>query len=100
MTIVGAVTDNTSANKKAWATLKKEYPMKFFHGCASHGLHLIVKDIFDIYKRWFSFWIPCKVYISIQKIVSPCKAARASKTSAIDAASPNALVDKLQCMSS
>ena len=32
---VGAVTDNTATT-----------PSLFFHGCASHGLHLLVKDIF------------------------------------------------------
>ena len=42
---VGAVTDNTVTNKKVWKELEK-YPSLFFHGCASHGLHLLVKDIF------------------------------------------------------
>jgi Protein of unknown function (DUF 659) len=49
-TVAGAVTDNTSANKKAWTSLQRTYPKKFFHGCASHGLHLIVKDIFSLTK--------------------------------------------------
>jgi hypothetical protein len=40
------VTDNTSANKKAWEILEQEYPTKYFYGCASHALHLLVKDIF------------------------------------------------------
>jgi Protein of unknown function (DUF 659) len=43
---VGAVMDNTKANKKAWAILREKYPTMFFQGCTSHGLHLIVKDIF------------------------------------------------------
>jgi len=42
----GAVTDNTSANKGAWEILKGRHPTMFFHGCVSHGLHLLVKDIF------------------------------------------------------
>jgi hypothetical protein len=42
----GAVTDNTSANKKAWKVLHDKYPSRFFQGCTSHGLHLFVKDIF------------------------------------------------------
>jgi hypothetical protein len=44
--IAGAVTDNTAANKKAWLLLQKRYPSLYFHGCSSHGLHLLVKDIF------------------------------------------------------
>lgn len=44
--VVGAVTDNTNANKAAWKILEDKYPNKFFHGCASHALHLMVKDIF------------------------------------------------------
>lgn len=42
----GVVTDNTSANKGAWDILKSKHPTMFFHGCVSHGLHLMVKDIF------------------------------------------------------
>ena len=30
--IVGAVTDNTSANKAAWMLLSQKYPQKFFYG--------------------------------------------------------------------
>jgi hypothetical protein len=44
--IVGCVTDNTATNKAAWAILQREHPGMFFQGCASHGLHLLVKDIF------------------------------------------------------
>ncbi|MEN9524168.1 MAG: hypothetical protein RL536_237 [Candidatus Parcubacteria bacterium] len=39
-------TDNTAANKSAWLMLKQDYPKMFFNGCMSHGLHLLVKDIF------------------------------------------------------
>jgi hypothetical protein len=42
----GAVTDNTSANRSAWMKLKLIFPNLFFQGCMSHGLHLLVKDIF------------------------------------------------------
>ncbi|KAH6588617.1 hypothetical protein BASA50_005438 [Batrachochytrium salamandrivorans] len=44
--VCGAVTDNTTTNRSAWSMLKKKYPSLFFQGCASHGLHLLVKDIF------------------------------------------------------
>jgi hypothetical protein len=44
--VVGAVTDNTATNKKVWCELEQKYPSLFFHGCASHGLNLLVKDIF------------------------------------------------------
>ena len=42
--VTGVVTDNTSANMKAWLTLFLNQPMWFCHGCASHTLHLFVKD--------------------------------------------------------
>ena len=44
--VLGAVTDNTAPNKKAWSLLKEKFPTKFFHGCLAHTLHLMVKDIF------------------------------------------------------
>ena len=43
--IVGVVTNNTSANRKAWGILQGIYPKLFFHGCVCHALHLVVKDI-------------------------------------------------------
>jgi Protein of unknown function (DUF 659) len=49
--VAGVVTDSTSANKKAWNLLKAKFPGKFFQGCASHGLHLMVKDILYPSKR-------------------------------------------------
>jgi hypothetical protein len=42
----GACTDNTSANKAAWKILEEKFPSMFFHGCVSHGLNLLIKDIF------------------------------------------------------
>jgi hypothetical protein len=45
-----AVTDNTSANKNAWEILKKKFPSSYFQGCCSHGLRLLVKDIFSATK--------------------------------------------------
>jgi len=45
-TFAGAVTDNTSTNKKAWGLLNNMFPSRYFQGCASHGLHLFVKDVF------------------------------------------------------
>lgn len=44
--IAGAVTDNTAANRRAWRILKEKNPALYFHGCSSHSLHLMVKDIF------------------------------------------------------
>jgi hypothetical protein len=44
--VVGAVTDNTSTNTVAWSLLKQRFPGILFQGCASHCLHLLVKDIF------------------------------------------------------
>ena len=41
---------NVTTNKKAWGELEKKYPTHFFHGCVSHGLHLLVKDIFAAMK--------------------------------------------------
>ena len=49
--VVGAITDNTAANKKMWSILEQKYPACFFHGCVSHGLHLLVKDIFGAKKK-------------------------------------------------
>ena len=37
--ISGAITDNTSANKKVCKILKEKFPGQFFHGCVSHGFH-------------------------------------------------------------
>jgi hypothetical protein len=42
----GAVTDNTSTNKKAWIPLHDMFPSCYFQGCCSHGIHVFVKDIF------------------------------------------------------
>jgi hypothetical protein len=49
--VAGAVTDNTSTNKKAWGILHDRTPTRLFHGCVSHGKHLMVKDIFAASKR-------------------------------------------------
>jgi len=43
---VGAITNNTSMNKKAWGLLQITFPSRYFQGCCSHGLHLFVKDVF------------------------------------------------------
>lgn len=48
--VIGAITDNTATNKKAWKALEENYPHRFFHGCVSHGLNLLVKDIFSAKK--------------------------------------------------
>jgi hypothetical protein len=47
---VGAVTNNTSTNKKAWGLLQITFPSRYFQGCCSHGLHLFVKDVFAMTK--------------------------------------------------
>jgi hypothetical protein len=49
--VVGAITDNTSTNKKVWKKLEQKYPNRFFHGCVSHGLNLLVKDILAATKK-------------------------------------------------
>jgi Protein of unknown function (DUF 659) len=43
---VGAFTDNIKTNKKARVILREKYPTMLFQSCTSHGLDLIVKDIF------------------------------------------------------
>ena len=45
-TTCGVCTDNTSANQGAWKILEAKFPTKFFYGCVSHGLRLLVKSIF------------------------------------------------------
>jgi hypothetical protein len=42
----GAITDNTSTNKKAWGLLQITFPSRYFQGCCSNGLHLFIKDVF------------------------------------------------------
>jgi hypothetical protein len=39
------VTDNTSTNKRMWEMMQSKFPRMFFHGCACHVLHLLVKDV-------------------------------------------------------
>jgi hypothetical protein len=48
--IAGATVDNTTANKATWQLLKTMHPAMFFQGGVSHGLHLFVKDIFNVTK--------------------------------------------------
>jgi len=43
--VLGFVTDNTNGNQAAWKILTRKYPHTFAYGCASHALHLLVKDI-------------------------------------------------------
>ncbi|RAW29573.1 hypothetical protein PC110_g14067 [Phytophthora cactorum] len=43
--IAAVVTDNTATNQLVWQTLQADYPKVFFHGCISHVLHLVVKDL-------------------------------------------------------
>jgi hypothetical protein len=40
------VTDNTSTKKNAWEKLRVIFLSSYFMGCCSHGLHLLVKDVF------------------------------------------------------
>ena len=42
----GAVTDNTSTNKKAWKLKRQWFPSRYFQGCCSHGLHQFIKDVY------------------------------------------------------
>ena len=43
--VAGVVMDNTNTNKLMWANLSVKYPWMFVYGCASHALHLLVRDI-------------------------------------------------------
>lgn len=45
--VVGAVTANTPAHMRAWTMLSKQFPSRFFHGCVSHLVHLVLQDLFD-----------------------------------------------------
>ncbi|KAH9128828.1 hypothetical protein LEN26_007283 [Aphanomyces euteiches] len=45
LTFTALITDNTSANRSMWKTLRPKYPRMFFHGCASHALHLLAQDV-------------------------------------------------------
>lgn len=45
--VVGATTANTPAHMRAWTLLSKQYPSRFFHGCVSHLVQLVVQDLFD-----------------------------------------------------
>ena len=49
--LVGAITGNTFTNKKVWKEMEQKYSDRFFHCCVSHGLHLLVKDIFAATKK-------------------------------------------------
>ncbi|RLN97168.1 hypothetical protein BBJ28_00013700 [Nothophytophthora sp. Chile5] len=42
----GAVMDNAADSQLVWRQLKTRYPGKFFHGCVSHGLRLLIEDVF------------------------------------------------------
>ena len=44
--VSGVVTDNCKANKVAWSIIKEQYPNTYIHGCVSHCLNLLLKDIF------------------------------------------------------
>jgi hypothetical protein len=46
--MVGVVTDNTSSNKNAWKIMERDIPGFFATGCVAHGLHLLVRDVFDV----------------------------------------------------
>ena len=48
---MGDITNNTAPNKKTWRILRQTFPNYFFHGCAAHALHLLVKDIFERNKQ-------------------------------------------------
>jgi len=62
--IADAVTDNTMTNRKAWIELKQRYPKMYFHGCASHGLHMLVKDLLPQPKQK-----EVKLFQTIQKVI-------------------------------
>ncbi|OWY98602.1 Transposase, partial [Phytophthora megakarya] len=45
LTVAAVVTDNTATNRLVWRKMQREHPKIFFHGCVSHTLHLVVKDL-------------------------------------------------------
>ena len=49
-TFAGAVTDNTSDNKKAWKVLREKFPSMYFQGCCAHSVPLFEKGIFGATK--------------------------------------------------
>ena len=46
-----AQSPTNQCEKAAWKILKREFPTKFCQGCVSHGLNLLVKDIFAAPKK-------------------------------------------------
>ncbi|KAG6959767.1 hypothetical protein JG688_00009935 [Phytophthora aleatoria] len=70
---VGAVvTGNTETNKAGWAQLQPDFPRGFFfHGCACHALHLLVKDTVAHLKWLDELQASCKVIVSFFKTI--CK---------------------------
>ncbi len=47
VSVVGVVTDNTQTNVNAWKILERQIPGFFGTGCVAHGLHLLVRGIFE-----------------------------------------------------
>ncbi|OWZ02083.1 Transposase [Phytophthora megakarya] len=47
LNLCSVITDNTAANKSMWEAMQPDYPKMFFHGCVSHALHLMVKDMVE-----------------------------------------------------
>eukprot|EP01035_Chromulina_nebulosa_P028596 gene28596-37786_t len=76
-TIVGGTFDNTSTNKAAWALLQNRYPDKFFQGCGSDAVHLIVKSLFSKNKPpssgQFALVENANAFIKLQELVDECK---------------------------
>lgn len=65
---VGAVvTDNTATNKAAWELLQQEFPRLFFHGCAYHALHLLVKDTVGKVTWLETLLVSCKLIVTFFK---------------------------------
>jgi hypothetical protein len=45
---VGCAMDNSTTHKHAQIILRERFPNKYFYGCLTHSLHLLIKDIFDV----------------------------------------------------
>jgi hypothetical protein len=53
--LIGAVMDNTSANKASWKILRKQFRSKFFMGCKVHAIDLLLESILDPKQSKFVF---------------------------------------------
>ncbi|KAG6596103.1 uncharacterized protein IUM83_18617 [Phytophthora cinnamomi] len=67
LTVSAVVTDNTPTNKLVWKSLQPKYPRTFFHGCASHVIHLAVKDLVTKLKWLNKLESDCRTVVRLLK---------------------------------